>query len=136
VKLLAAATVAVLLTGLLIAGGLYVATSGAKTSTCRAMRAGTADQIRGSLEDEGPYLATGGGRCSYWLAIADGNIVAYKVDQRDGCVLTLKHGERWVCSGVERDPATLDQYQVSIQPDGTSDIVVVDLTPTTTSTSS
>ena len=128
-KILAAATVAVLLAGGLIAAGLLAATRGSRSTVCRPLTVGAASDVRATLEGGGPYLATGGGSCSFWLAIEDGDIVAYKIRQPEDCTLELRRGERWVCGGDSFDALDLDRYPVSIQTVDDVDTVVVDLRP-------
>jgi hypothetical protein len=128
-KLLAAATIAVLLAGGLIAAGLLAATRGSRSTVCGPLNVGAASDVRSTLEGGGPYLATGGGSCSFWLALDDGDIAAYKVRQPDGCTLELRRGEQWVCGVQTLEPVDLDRYPVSIQLVDEVDAVVVDLTP-------
>jgi hypothetical protein len=134
---IAAATFAVLLVGALIAVGLYVGSSrgnAGKSPVCAPLRVGAASDIRQSLQNEGPSFYTGGGSCGFWLALDSGDIVAYKVQQPSGCSLNLRTGERWVCGGRTVDPTRLAQYPVSIETLEKVDIVVVNLSPTATTT--
>jgi hypothetical protein len=134
---IAAATFAVLLVGALIALGLYVGSSrgnAGKNPVCAPLRVGAASDIRQSLQNEGPSFYTGGGSCGFWLALDSGDIVAYKVQQPSGCSLNLRQGERWVCGGRTVDASRLAQYPVSIQTVDKVDIVVVNLSPTATTT--
>ncbi|MDQ1381149.1 MAG: hypothetical protein QOJ71_1868, partial [Actinomycetota bacterium] len=56
------------------------------------------------------------------------NIVAYKVDQPQNCALQLKR-DHWEC-GSQTVPADgLARYDVSIQPVGQTDSVIIDLLP-------
>lgn len=140
VKLIVGATVAVLLGGFLIAGAALVATRGANSPVCPALNVGSAADIRRTLENGGPYPQSGGGSCTFWLALVDNDIVAYKAGQPSGCTLKLKR-DHWECGGQTVDPATLAQYPVSIQTVHEVDAVIVDLrpspgAPTTTATSS
>ena len=129
-KIIVAATIAVLLAGGLIAAGLLAATRGARSTVCRPLDVGLASEIRSTLEDGGPYLATGGGSCSFWLAIDEnGDIAAYKIRQPHGCTLELKRGERWECGGKTLDPTTLDRYPVRTRTVENQDTIVVDLSP-------
>jgi hypothetical protein len=128
-KILAAATVAVLLAGGLIAAGLLAATRGSRSTVCGPLTVGAASDVRSTLDGGGPYLATGGGSCSFWLAVEDGDIVAYKIRQPEGCTLELRRGERWMCGGDVLEPTDLDRYPVSIQTVDDVDSVVVDLRP-------
>lgn len=134
-KILAAATIAILLAGGLIAAGLLAATRGDRSTVCRQLEVGLVSEIRSTLEDGGPYLATGGGSCSFWLAIDEnGDIVAYKIRQPGGCTLELRRGERWACGGKTLDPTTLDQYPVRTKTVENVDTLVVDLAPSGTPT--
>jgi len=133
IKLLAGATVAVLLVGLFIAGGALVATRGSKSLVCPELNIGAASDIRGLLQDGGPYFQTGGASCSFYLALDDGDIVAYKVKQPDGCTLLLKR-DHWECGSRTVDASTLAQYPVSIRTVDNRDAVIVDLRPASAAT--
>jgi hypothetical protein len=128
VKLIVGATVAVLLAGFLIAGAALVATRGAKSPVCPLLNVGSAADIRRTLEHGGPYLQAGGGSCTFWLALDDNDIVAYKAGQPQGCTLKLKR-DHWECGGRTVDPSSLAQYPVSIQTIQSIDAVIVDLRP-------
>ncbi|HUI50005.1 MAG TPA: hypothetical protein VL119_15035 [Acidimicrobiia bacterium] len=142
IKLIASATVAVILAGLFIAGGMLIATSsGSNNPTCGQLDLGKASDIRDRLDTQGPTFVTGGATCGFWLALEDGTIVAYRVRQPSGCMVNLRdRGTRWVCNGNSVEASTLLQYPVSIQTIGTTDALIVDLTstgsPTSTATSS
>jgi hypothetical protein len=145
IKLIAGATLAVLFGGFLIAGGALVATRGAKSPVCPELNVGSAADIRRTLETGGPYPQSGGGSCTFWLALDDNDIVAYKAGQPSGCTLKLKR-DHWECGGKTVDPSTLAQYPVAIRTVHDVDAVIVDLrpapptpsagAPTTTTTSS
>jgi hypothetical protein len=129
IKLIAAATVAVLLVGFFIAGAALIATRGSGSVVCGQLNIGSASDVRQKLQDGGPYFQTGGANCGFWLALADGDIVAYKVEQPDGCTLQLKR-DGWKCGDrTNVDPAGLATYPVSIQTVGTTDALIVDLVP-------
>jgi hypothetical protein len=142
IKLIVAATVGVLLAGFLIAGAALVATRGSGSVVCDKVNEGSAADIRQNLQDEGPSFHSSGANCGFWLALQDGNIVAYKVKQPSGCTLNLRdRATRWICGGVEVEPTTLAQYPVSIEKFGQIDALFVDLVPpqyssTTASTTS
>ena len=128
VKLVIAATVAILLSGFVIAAGIFVAVGGGGNKvTCGRYPVGTADGIRSDLETGGPQFQTGGGNCSFWLTLDQGDIVAYKTRQPDGCNLKL-HREKFVCGSQVMDVETLQQYPVSIITHDKIDTIVVDLT--------
>jgi hypothetical protein len=129
IKLIASATVAVLLVGFFIAGAALIATRGSGSVVCGQLNIGSASDVRQKLQDGGPYFQTGGARCGFWLALRDGDIVAYKVEQPENCTLQLKR-DGWKCgnrTGI--DANTLATYPVSIQTFGTTDAVIVDLVP-------
>jgi len=128
IKLIVSATVAVLLAGLLVGGGMLIATRGGGDITCRPLNIGSASDIRDKLQSGGPYFQPGGTTCGYWLALADGNIVAYKVEQPQNCPLQRKR-DHWECASRTVDAADLAQYPVSIRTVGATDAVFVDLTP-------
>ena len=141
-KLIAGATVAVLFAGLLIAGATWFATRGADSPVCPLLNIGSAAGIRNGLEQGGPYPQTGGGGCTFWLALVDGDIVAYKARQPGECTLRWRR-DHWDCGGERVAAAGLAEYPVTIRTVGDSDAVFVDLrvrpaptAPTTTTTSS
>jgi hypothetical protein len=129
IKLIVSATIAVVLAGLFVAGGILVATRGGGNVVCGRLNLGSATDVRQKLDDGGPYFQTGGAKCGFWLALADGNIVAYKVSQPpDNCDLKLLR-DHWGCGSRTLQPADLTQYPVSIQTIGQTDSVFVDLIP-------
>ena len=129
IKLIVSATVAVLLVGFFIAGAALIGTRGKGSVVCGQLNIGSASDVRQKLEDGGPYFTTGGAGCGFWLALQDGDIVAYKVEQPENCPLQLKR-EGWKCGDrTNVDPNTLATYPVSIQTFGTTDAVIVDLLP-------
>ena len=136
IKLIVSATVAVLLAGFLIAGGILIATRGSGSVVCGRLNLGSATDIRKNLQDGGPSLISSGANCAFWLALDNGDITAYRVKQPSGCTLQLKdRATRWVCGGRDLDPTDLATYAVTIQKFGTVDAVVVDLVvPSTTTT--
>jgi hypothetical protein len=140
IKLIVSATIAVVLAGLLIAGGLLIATSsGSDNPLCGTLNIGKAADIRDRLERQGPGFYTGGADCGFWLALDNGDIVAYRVQQPSGCALNLRdRGTEWVCGGNVVAAADLETYTVNITPVGQIDSVIVELGPppgaTTTST--
>jgi hypothetical protein len=129
IKLIASATVAVLLVGFFIAGAALIATRGSGSVVCGQLNIGSASDVRQKLQDGGPYFQTGGASCGFWLALKDGDIVAYKVEQPGPCTLQLKR-DGWKCGDrTNIDATTLATYPVSIQTVGTTDAVIVDLVP-------
>jgi hypothetical protein len=140
-KLIAGASVAVLLAGGLLAIGVFTALRGGNTTACPELNIGVAGGLRQQLESGGPFFTTGGENCGFWLALDDGDFAAYKVKQPSGCTLKLKR-DHWECSGETVDAASLAQFPVSIRTIEGSDAVIVDLRPpvasssTSTSTSS
>ena len=129
IKLIVSATVAVVLAGLLVGGGMLIATRGGGNIVCRPLNIGSASDIRQKLQSGGPYFQPGGITCGYWLALADGNIVAYKVEQPQNCPLQRKR-DHWQCGSQTVNAADLARYPVSIRIVGQTDSVFVDLTPT------
>ncbi len=129
VKLVIAATVAILLSGFVIAAGIFVAVGGGSGNkvTCGRYPVGTADGIRTDLETGGPSYQTAGGSCSFLLALDQGDIVAYKLKQPGGCTLKLDR-EKFVCGSKVMDVEKLEQYPVSIVTHDKIDTIVVDLT--------
>jgi hypothetical protein len=105
------------------------ATTAPPMPKCGHLNIGLARDIRSALEN-GPYFQTGGGNCSFTLALANGDIVAYKVAQPSGCAAHFKSG-RWECDGREIDAARLAQYPVKIETASGVETVVVNLTKPT-----
>ncbi|HEV7526314.1 MAG TPA: hypothetical protein VGP92_15195 [Acidimicrobiia bacterium] len=142
IKLIVSATVAVVLAGLFIAGGMLIATSsGSKNPVCGQLNLGKASDVRHRLDSQGPSFVTGGSNCGFWIALANGDIVAYRVKQPSGCALNLRNqASEWVCGGRTIAAADLATYNVSILKVGSTDAVIVDLGPasgaSTTATSS
>ena len=128
IKLIVSATVAVLLAGFLIAGGILVATRGTKNLVCPQLNIGAAADIRRTLLNGGPTFQTGGAGCGFWLALADGEVVAYKVEQPSGCTLKLKR-DHWECGGATIAPDDLAQYPIETKTIDNVDAVIVDLRP-------
>jgi hypothetical protein len=128
IKLLVSATVAVLLAGFFIAGAALIATRSKGSVVCGQLNIGSATDVRQKLQSGGPYFQTGGAACGFWLALADGNIVAYKVAQPQGCSLQLKR-DHWECGSQTVPDESLAQYNVSIQTVGQTDSVIIDLLP-------
>ena len=114
--------------GFLIAGGILVATRGGKSTACPQLNVGAAADIRRTLENGGPTFQTGGAGCSFWLALADNDIVAYKVKQPSPCTLDLKR-DHWECGGGRIDDGDLAQYPLEIRTINQVDVVIVDLRP-------
>jgi hypothetical protein len=133
IKVLIGATIAVLLLGFFIAGAAIVTTRGGGGIECGQLNIGLATDIRNNLNG-GPYLQTGGGSCTFWLALDNGNIVAYKAIQPSGCTAKLRL-DHWDCGGRTVPASSLAQYPVSIQTVHGVDAVIVNLgtVPTTTS---
>jgi hypothetical protein len=131
IKLIVSATVAVILAGLLVGGGMLIATRGGGKIVCGPLNIGSASDIRQKLEQGGPYFQPGNITCGYWLALANGDIVAYKVEQPQNCPLQRKR-DHWQCGSQTVDAADLARYPVSIRPVGQTDSLFVDLSPATT----
>ena len=135
IKVIVGASVAVILVGLFIFAAAMVTTRGGPGIQCGQLNIGLATDVRNNLND-GPYFQTGGGRCGFWLALANGNIVAYKAVQPSGCTAQLKL-DHWDCDGKPIAAAKLAQYPVSITSVTGEDAVIVNLgtpAPTTTTT--
>ena len=126
-KLIAAATVAVLLAGGFIAGAIWVATSGTSSAQCPELPAGVVSDVRRELRTS-PAFRTGGGRCSFWLALLDNDVVAFKAEQPTGCTLKYQR-DHWECGGETVDEYGLATYPVTIRAIGTDDTLIVDLRP-------
>jgi hypothetical protein len=133
IKVLVGATIAVLLLGGFIAGAAIVTTRGSKGVECGQLDIGLATDVRNNL-NEGPYFVTGGARCSFWLALDNGDIVAYKAVQPSGCTLVLKPNH-WDCGSRTIAVDDIVQYPLSIQTVHSVDAVIVNLgTPAPSST--
>jgi hypothetical protein len=133
IKLIAGATVAVLLVGFFIAGAMIVTTRGSSGPSCGQLDIGLASGVRSDIE-HGPLFQTGGGDCGFWLALDNGDITAYRAIQPSGCTLDWQ-GDHWDCGGRTLTADELRQYPVSIQTRNGVDTVVVNLgTPAPSST--
>ena len=133
IKVLVGATIAVLLLGGFIAGAAIVTTSGSKGVECGQLTVGLASDIRNNLEGGGPYFVTGGARCGFWLALQNGDIVAYKALQPSGCTLKLRL-DHWSCGSETAPVARIAQYPLSIQTVHSEDALIVNLGTPATST--
>jgi len=125
IKLLAGATVAVLLVGFFIAGAMIVTTRGGTGPQCGQLNIGSASAVRDSLTN-GPYFQSGGGDCGFWLALDNDDIVAYKAIQPADCTLNWKL-DHWECGGETVPNARLAQYPLNIRTQRGIDVVVVNL---------
>jgi hypothetical protein len=139
IKLIVSATFAVILAGLFIAGGMLIATSsGSKNPICGSLNVGKASDVRNRVQTQGPSFVTNGASCGFWLALENGTIVAYRVEQPSGCALNLRdRATRWVCGGNDVAPEDLARYDVRYVQVGSTESIVVDLSPlpaTTTTT--
>jgi hypothetical protein len=117
--------------GFLIAGAALVATRGGGNTVCPQLNIGAVADIRRILLNGGPTFQTGGAECGFWLALVDGEVVAYKVTQPlDGadCTLKLKR-DHWECDGRVISPDDLAQYPVETKTINQIDAVIVDLRP-------
>jgi hypothetical protein len=134
IKVVIGASIAVLLLGFFIAGAALVTTRGSKGIECsHQLNIGLATDIRDTLGN-GPYFQTGGGRCGFWLALENGDIVAYKAIQPSGCTLKWKL-DRWGCADLTLPASSLAKYPLAIQTVNAVDVVIVNLgspIPTTT----
>ena len=127
-KVIAGATVAVLLVGFFIFGAMMMTTRGGSGPTCSSqLNIGLATGVRNDLE-HGPYFQTGGGRCGFYLDLENDNIVAYKVEQPSGCTL-LRKFDHWECGKRTIPARRLAEYPVSIKTGNDGDSVVVNLAP-------
>ena len=133
IKVIVGATVAVLLVGFFIFGAMIVTTRGGSGPQCGQLNIGLASDVRNTL-NHGPYFQTGGGRCGFWLALDNGDIVAYKAVQPSGCTAHYKR-DHWDCGGQPVPVGQLARYPVSIPTVNGVDAVVVNLgTPAPSST--
>jgi len=126
IKVLVGATIAVLLLGGFIAGAAIVTTRGSSGPQCGQLNIGLASDIRNNLDGGGPYFVTGGARCSFWLALQNGDIVAYKALQPSGCTLKLRL-DHWSCGPDNVPVSHITQYPVSIQTVHSEDALIVNL---------
>lgn len=133
IKVIVGATLAVLFVGFFIFGAMIVTTRGGSGPQCGQLNIGLASDVRNTLAN-GPYFQTGGGRCGFWLALDNGDIVAYKAVQPSGCTARYKR-DHWDCGGQPVPTGQLARYPVSIPTVRGVDAVVVNLgTPAPTST--
>jgi hypothetical protein len=126
-KVMLGAATAVLLVGLFIAGALVMTTSGNEVS-CGRLAVGPIEEIYGDVEG-GPAYIQGGGKCAAWVALEQGDIVAYKVRQPNGCQLLVEDGELQCADGTRVAVDELEEFPVSIETRNDIDTVVVDLSP-------
>ena len=123
------ATLLVLAVGGLLFAGIYFTTRGGQSPTCPSqLPVGSVDDIRSRVQ-AGPYFDTGGGTCSFLLALDGGDIVAYKLHPRGQSCTIKPKGDGFVCDGKLVDRADLQQYPTSIQSQHGTDILIVNLAP-------
>jgi len=104
IKLIAVAAFMVLAAGGLIAAGLLAAMhKGGSAPSCGQLPLGSVDSIRSDLEPGAPVFRTGGGDCSFWLALDGGDIVAYKLKVPGRACTVTFHNDRFVCGGEPID---------------------------------
>jgi hypothetical protein len=127
IKVIVGATIAVLFVGFFIFGAMMMTTGGGSGPTCPRLNIGLASDVRNTLNN-GPYFQTGGGNCGFTLALDNGDIAAYKVQQPSGCTAQWKF-DHWDCSGRRVAASSLAKYPVSIVTKNGVDTVVVDLRP-------
>ena len=74
-------------------------------SSAAGSTSGSPTDMRDDL-DHGPYFQTGGGRCGFWLALENGDIVAYKVEQPVGLHAQRQREkfDRWECDRPRISP--------------------------------
>lgn len=133
IKVIVGATVAVLLLGGFIFGAMMMTTRGGSGPTCGQLNIGLATGVRDTLGN-GPYFQTGGGQCGFWLALENGDIVAYKAVQPSKCTVQYKL-DHWDCDGKLISASRLARYPVSIPTFNGVDAVIVNLgTPAPSST--
>jgi hypothetical protein len=129
IRLLMGATLLVLAVGGLLFVGIYFSTRGGNSPTCPPqLPVGSVDSIRSEVQS-GPYFATGGGQCSFLLALDGGDIVAYKLHPRGQSCTIKPKGDGFECDGKLVDRADLAQYPTSIQSQHGTDILIVNLGP-------
>ncbi len=81
IKLLISATVAVLLAGFFIAGGVFIATRSKNSVVCGQLNIGSATNVRQLLQSGGPYFQTGGAGCGAVPGAALGMALHLRVDE-------------------------------------------------------
>ncbi len=120
-KFLSAALTAFLLAGAFVGGAIYMVTNRSGSTECGLFVAGDAADIGERLDDGGPYFVTGGGNCSFWLALDDGDVVAVRprIEDRDCSVRWRASLDAWVCDGQEVEFDDLARYPTSL---GTGDV--------------
>ena len=126
IKVIVGATIAVLLVGFFIAGAALVTTRGGGGIECGQLDIGLASDIRNTLDGGGPYFVTGGADCGFWLALENGDIVAYQALQPSGCTLVLKLNH-WDCGNRTIPVSDIIKYPLSIQTVHDEDAVIVNL---------
>ena len=124
-KLLATLTAVVIGVGLFIAAALIVVTGDDDAVECGTLSLGSAEAVRDEVEG-GPAYRTGGGECGFWIALDEGDVVAYRTDQPAGCTLRVE-AQQFTCGGELVDPGDLAQYPISIVTRDGVDAFVVDL---------
>jgi len=119
-KLLAASTVAVLVVGLLVAGGIWLLTD-TDAPECGVFNAGLASDIRARVEEGGPYFVSGGGNCGFLAALDGDELVAVRLrDPERGCEVRWQgENQGFRCGGEPIPLDDLSRYATSL---GTGDL--------------
>jgi hypothetical protein len=118
----------------LVAVGLLVATDRADSPRCALQLAGEVRNLTRTIEEGGPILQTGGDGCAYWVDLAGGELVAYRVQPRGrDCVVDARTNRELVttysCGGERLGRADLDRYPTWHPVDDGLETLLVDLRP-------
>lgn len=115
-KLLAAATTAVVFAGLFVAGAIFYVTRTSTSEECRRFNAGDADGIQQKVEAGGPYFLTGGGNCAFWVALDGDELVALpaRIPERNCSILWEDPKNSFTCGGGKVALDEIDRYPTEI----------------------
>jgi hypothetical protein len=123
VKLIAASVALIVIAGGIIAAGIYVASTSGDLEECGVFNAGDAAALADAARDNGPSAPlTGGGNCTYVLALDGDDLVAIKPVMTVGgeeCQLVWRpRAEIFSCGDAELTIDDVDRYPTAIPESG------------------
>jgi hypothetical protein len=122
-KLIAASVALIVVAGGIIAAGIYVASTSGDLDECGVFNAGDATALADTVRDEGPSAPlTGGGNCTYILALDGDDLVAIKplmaVGGADCQLVWRPRAQVFSCGDTELTIDEVDRYPTAIPTSG------------------
>ncbi|HEX5616001.1 MAG TPA: hypothetical protein VFZ83_12685 [Acidimicrobiia bacterium] len=117
-KLIAATAALIVVLGSVIAAGIYVATTSGDADACGIYNAGFASALAEEHEDAPSPPLSGGGSCSFILAVDGGTLVAVKptmtVDGEECGLVWRDNDDAFRCGDAMVTLDEVDRYPTSI----------------------